>query len=529
MKTTIIAIAILGLNFGVSSLSWGQTNQVQTCKCRGNSCSIPNQSGIITSEIHKDASCKAEAEGDQVPVPKMNCTDESKNIWVCSTADTSASNDVDCDSTAHIDTDKSKKYGCKYGGASAANTQNVNNLSNVASTAMDKVGQMSQANANANATNSVLAKGVTATNTDYSTAQAGVESHAAALETTDAMVMTGITGTQLMRAKAHEASIKIVLTKAQKATSDYNTKLGDAQKEMKASTPTTAGMTKGPMVTAYMSAYGDIPTSTTPACSPTAQTPAGQPAGVCKTIWTNANAEMAKQKELAQGEALTAAGSGFKAMTALEQASMDRAAAAATTASASGFAYNPGTGSGYSGDGTTTAPTPDPGENLGSADNSGGNLASANQINPNPNGGLGGVAPTGAFTPGTGAPAPAAGAGNLGTASGTSAAKDDSANKDNTPPSKTAVGSYSAGDTPAGYSRNNGNNGPSVGLDSSFADMMKKFLPGGEDEKKPDGSANFNDRTPASDAATVIARNKNIFEEVHKRYEKKNTEGAIVF
>jgi hypothetical protein len=71
-----------------------------------------------------------------------------------------------------------------------------------------------------------------------------------------------------------------------------------------------------------------------------------------------------------------------------------------------------------------------------------------------------------------------------------------------------------------------------VGVDDSFANLLKKFLPGGEDEKakaQDPAALAFNDRAPASDQAAVMGRNKNIFDAIHSRYVKKLTEGAVVF
>jgi hypothetical protein len=506
MKTAILAIGFLVLGFSATVSSEAAQAEKKTCECGGTNCAQSTDNPGIMN-VMPLGSCPLKDGSYTKKDSDSTCVDssDSKIIRYCNFAVATVASECSDVEDKEINTaNRSRKYGCKYGGASAENTKTINTAVNATGEVMDKVGQMSVQNANANATNSVLSKGITATNTDISNAQAASLNSAANAAQTAAIVNSGMTGTQMMRAYQHQASIKAVQAKATEATTQSQTTL-DNQKNECAKLVTPAAIET---------------------CNLTAQ----QTFDATKaTIKSNAAAEIAEQKKLASGEAISAAVTGFKAMSNFQQASMDRAAAAATTASASNFSYNPVNGGGYSGDGTVTAPTPDAGQNLGSADNSAGNLASANQINPNPNDGLGGANQLGAFTPATAPPAGGAAPAALGNAGGTSAAKDDQANKDNTKPSATAVGSYSAGDTPTGYNRNAGNNGPSVGLDSSFADMMKKFLPGGDEEKKADGSANFDDRAPASDAATVIARNKNIFEEVHKRYEKKNTEGAIVF
>ena len=64
----------------------------------------------------------------------------------------------------------------------------------------------------------------------------------------------------------------------------------------------------------------------------------------------------------------------------------------------------------------------------------------------------------------------------------------------------------------------------------SFADLLKKLLPGGDEAKKKDAGADgiaMGDRAPASDQAAVIGRNKNIFDEIHKRYQLKAQQKAV--
>ena len=119
----------------------------------------------------------------------------------------------------------------------------------------------------------------------------------------------------------------------------------------------------------------------------------------------------------------------------------------------------------------------------------------------------------------------------LGSAGGTSAANDDK-KADTSALTKNAEGTYSPSDDAGSkFSRAGGmGGGAGVGLDNGFADLLKKFLPGGDDEKKGQDNLNFgSDRSPASDQAAVLGRNQNIFEAIHKRYEKKQAEGAIIF
>lgn len=131
-------------------------------------------------------------------------------------------------------------------------------------------------------------------------------------------------------------------------------------------------------------------------------------------------------------------------------------------------------------------------------------------------------------------PSAGGGGGGAGSAGGTSKAQDESAGGP-APPKDLKAGSYasSEGGGSGKYSSRGGSTagGGDVKMDSAFADLLKKFLPGGE-EKKEGPALDLNaktDRTPASDRAAVIGRNKNIFDEIHKRYQKKNAEGAVIF
>lgn len=64
----------------------------------------------------------------------------------------------------------------------------------------------------------------------------------------------------------------------------------------------------------------------------------------------------------------------------------------------------------------------------------------------------------------------------------------------------------------------------------NFGDLLKKLLPGDNEKKEERASLELDsDRSPASDKAAVIGRNKNIFQEISKRYQKKNNEGAVIF
>jgi len=127
-----------------------------------------------------------------------------------------------------------------------------------------------------------------------------------------------------------------------------------------------------------------------------------------------------------------------------------------------------------------------------------------------------------------------AGGGGIGGAGGTSASRGDGGGGDgqgSAPGKSQAGGQYATGDGPTSkFSRGSGS-GAGVGLSSNFGDLLKKLLPGNDDKKEDKNSLELgaSDRSPASDQAAVIGRNKNIFIEISKRYQKKNSEGAVTF
>jgi hypothetical protein len=398
-------------------------------------------------------------------------------------------------------------YGGLYGGADKTTTEAANVAGKVVISASDQLGVMQTNNAGASASAQLISQGVTATQEAAAQAQAKTLDAAASAATTGAMVDTGVAAIQMYRSYAHLSSIKAVNKTALLAT-DGNTRVTNQAQD-----------------TVYTSAVQACAASAT--TDPTCVTRAEQ--AYNSRVDNNQANEIAAQKKAAMTEAMTAAGTTMSAVNKYMQASADRAAAQnALAAGATGFAFSPGTGSGYTTDGTDPDATPVPGQNVDTGPATGDGLASAPQVNPGLNGDPNGGA-AGGFT----AAAPDSGAGGaggqMGSASGTTAAKDDPANKDNTLASKSEVGKYTGNDPSTGYVKNQGG-GTGMGIDSAFADMMKNLLPGDKDkDKKGDGGLDFGSRSPASDSAAVIARNKNIFEEIHKRYEKKNTEGAIVF
>jgi hypothetical protein len=155
-------------------------------------------------------------------------------------------------------------------------------------------------------------------------------------------------------------------------------------------------------------------------------------------------------------------------------------------------------------------------------------LAGNLNLNPNdPNLGPEGP-PAAPFVGANAEPGAGGGAGGLGAAGGTSADKSAMEAGPQGPAAQTKAGSYAAVSGGGGYKSKGSGAGAKTGVDSAFADLLKKFLPGEEKaQKKGPGELEFGDRSPASNQAAVIGRNKNIFEEIHKRYQKKSAEGAV--
>jgi hypothetical protein len=118
--------------------------------------------------------------------------------------------------------------------------------------------------------------------------------------------------------------------------------------------------------------------------------------------------------------------------------------------------------------------------------------------------------------------------GGPGMAGGTSADRSAMEAGSQGPAAVTKAGSYAAVAGGGGYKAKNAGGAGKAGVDTAFADLLKKFLPGAEPEKKKSaGELQFGDRSPASSQTAVIGRNKNIFEEISKRYQKKSAEGSV--
>ena len=414
-----------------------------------------------------------------------------------------AKNSATTGSDKQMELTNTSGYGGSYKTANVSTTEAVNQATQVANSAMQQMGTSMTNNAGQSAQNKISTTGTTAS---VAQGTADTLNEAAKAKTIAGTMQLGTSMTQLYRAYAHKQSLGTV---------------EEQKREAKARNDALLTENLGKCVSQTL-----VVGTTAAQCKEAAQTLHDN--REMNNISVNAINEQTAQGNEASKEAILAAGGAMAGMSALQQAAQERAQAkiALQQAAGSGFAFNPGNGAGYTDGGSAAPPTGDTGGVVAAATDTGA-LPSNTQLNPNldtggpnaPNGRLGEGGPAGG--------APSSGGGGVASAAGTSAGKDDAANKDNTPQGKSSAGSYSdANGGPSGFSRAPG--GPSVGMDNSFADMLKKFLPG-EEGKAKNGDLNYNDRMPASDAAAVIARNKNIFEEVSKRYKKKSSDGEIVF
>ena len=371
-----------------------------------------------------------------------------------------------------------------FGGASCDTTDAINMGIGVANKMVQTIGTAAVQNKGTDVQNTLNSKGINVTNADYLNGQADAADAAKDANNKAGYVETGNMALQLWRAMAHKKSVSTV-------------KAVDCQKD-----PNPDDCEK------------------------------------------NKQAEVNKQKnkaiESVASAALTAEQAGMSFMNASmaaktaeelrKQALLGSGAAAGTN-----YSFTPPTQAAQDpGVGVTATPAVDTGAVTSSSP--GDPLAGGTKdFNPNiGNNGVAGPAP-GAFNASDQKGAGGGGQGaSLGGSGGTSASKDDgSGGKAESAAIKGQTGGqYASGDSGSPkFSRSGGSGGGGVGMDTSFSDLLKKMLPGADD-KKDDKNASLEldqDRSPASNQAAVMGRNKNIFIEISKRYQKKNSEGAVTF
>jgi hypothetical protein len=251
-----------------------------------------------------------------------------------------------------------------------------------------------------------------------------------------------------------------------------------------------------------------------------------------ENISENQAGENAAQDQLAYAQAATTAQTLMKAAKMRQDAKMMAEQAKmlngmAGSISGGGFAFNPNPlnpgDPGYD----PNDPNNIPGQVVDAGTDEQGIDPGADPFNPNLDGdGVEGP-PPGAFVQGGPNDKGGPGGGGIGAPGATSKAQDDSKADGSSPGKAQTGGQYAAGEGGVGSRFARAGAG---GASDSLADFFKKFLPGaGDDVAKEKGREDYTDRSIASDQPSVLGRNKNIFEEISKKYQKKGAEGAIVF
>lgn len=251
------------------------------------------------------------------------------------------------------------------------------------------------------------------------------------------------------------------------------------------------------------------------------------------TIARNQAGEKAAQKELAFSQAaqvsrtmLQAGKLRTDARTMAAQAKMLEGQA--RQMGNNGFVFNPNPLNPQNPNDPSLSPGQDPGGLQPGEELPGDQMAGLEPFDPNLNdGGLPGPAP-GEFRPkegndqglGMGGPGLAAG--------GTTAAQEGQGEGGEAPGKSQVGGSYASGDEGGGSRFGRGGSGGGIG--DSLANFFEKFLP--EKEQVDEGGKlpeELAERNLASDGPAVLGKNKNIFEEISKKYQKKSSEGAVAF
>ncbi len=248
-----------------------------------------------------------------------------------------------------------------------------------------------------------------------------------------------------------------------------------------------------------------------------------------KNVLKNSSEEIEAQSNAALAQGMAAAAMAYKGATKFQSAAAISAIEA--QASANAHQYGFGMGGGITvGGGQDGVNALSPVQSAVTTEEEGkkDDLAQNSPINPNDPNQVPEGPPAAAFVNQD----PSAGGGGAGggpaTAGGTSADKSAMEAGAQGPAAVTKAGSYAAVAGGNGYKSRNAGGAAKAGIDTGFADLLKKFLPGAEPEKKKSpGELQFGDRSPASSQTAVIGRNKNIFEEISKRYQKKSAEGSV--
>ncbi len=409
--------------------------------------------------------------------------------------------------TQEIRKKNGKDYGGHYQGADVQLTEKLNKGAEMASGLTDKLGSAATQMSSEDQSKALAEKGATATNQDVIDAHQRVADTAKAKLKEAGILNMALGLYQVFRGEEHRESITRVDKRALDATKQIETevsKLEESKLGCNGSAPCIQGYNA--QIAAIKSESNYVTEN--------------------KDGETKAQTGAVMQQGMVGGLSIVKGMGNFKDANAID-VHLGQAGA--------GKQFNMANNQGFQGAGPTDptlAPTVQQSEIVQNDPAAKPELGGREQFNPNdPSSAPQGPVAT-AWQDGPAQVGQSGGGGGVGGVGSTSAASSD------TPPNAQAgaqpkAGSYASSGSGGGSykGKSSGGSGAKVGVDSGFADLLKKFLPGGEADKKKNVNAavNFADRSPASDQAAVISRNKNIFDEIHKRYEKKNNEGAIVF
>jgi hypothetical protein len=429
---------------------------------------------------------------------------------------------------AKADEDIAKKnenenYGGHYQGASVNTTEKINQGATLMSQATEKLGESAVKQSSDDAAKALAEKGATATEQNVIDAHNSVKDKAASKLTTAGILNMALGAYQAFRGAEHFKSIGSVDETALNADGIWSGKKTEAEASLKTAQAALeacvapACTTQAALQKAVEKAQGDLNTAT----------------DNLTNIHANHSGENEAQSGAGTQQAIVASTSILKGASMLNDA---KNLEAHLGQAAAGKQFNMANNQGFQGGGPTDptlAPIVEQSAIVQNDPAAKPELGGREQFNPNdPSAAPQGPVAT-AWQDAPAAVGQSGGGGGVGGVGSTSAASTDSPGNPQAG-AQPKAGSYASSGSGGGSykGKSAGGSGAKVGVDSGFADLLKKFLPGGEADKKKNVNAavvNFADRSPASDQAAVISRNKNIFDEIHKRYEKKNNEGAIVF
>jgi hypothetical protein len=396
-------------------------------------------------------------------------------------------------------------YGGNYGGQDVATSVAISQASNQVSTTTDAVSGQKVQMAAQDREAALRQQGVANTNMEQvNQARRETADDAKKSLTTGAILDMALGAFQAFRAEEHFRSMgdvnKTATTANKELESSYQAKVNAIH--AKGSSPTQAKELEDAKI-AYETQLGNVT--------------------------KNKSEENKSQTNAGVAQSVAAAGMVFQGVQKLQQAAAINAIEAQMAGNAQqyGFAMGGGITQGGGQDGVNAL---SPVQSAVTTEEEGkkDDLAQNSNINPNDPNLVPEGPPAGAFIESKDQGGGGGGGAGPGMAGGTSADKSAMEAGAQGPAAVTKAGSYAPAAGGAGYKSRNAGGAGKAGVDTGFADLLKKFLPGAEPEKKKGpGELQFGDRSPASNQTAVIGRNKNIFEEISKRYQKKSAEGSV--